>query len=183
MQGAGQFIHALGIPTHWAEILVAMLVIAFAATSMDTAARIQRYIIQECGESLNLLALKNKWVATAIAVLPAIPLVLAGQSAWGPLWLLFGVTNQLIGGLTFLVLSVYLVQKKRPVWPVILPMVVVLGMTTTALIYSLNQWVHHLGEQGVIANELTIALGVLILILEGWFITEVIVVWRKQAST
>lgn len=182
VEGAGQFIHALRIPLEWAHLLVAMLAIAFAATSMDTAARIQRYIVTEFGQQLGWKSLNNKWIATAIAVLPPIPLVLAGKQAWGPLWLLFGVTNQLIGGLTFLVLIIYLKQNNRPTRAILAPMLIVLIMTTAALLFSLSQWWQQLGQAGAPANILTIGLGIVILLLEGWFITESIRAWQKYSS-
>lgn len=182
VQGAGEFVHALGLPLQWAHLLVAMLAIAFAATSMDTAARIQRYIVSEFGQQLGIKALQDKWLATAVAVLPAIPLILAGNKAWGPLWLLFGVTNQLIGGLTFLVLAVYLKKSQRPTWPVVTPMLVVLITTTAALGFSLWQWWQTLGTANAAANQLTIALGFMIALLEGWFIVESVRAWRQVNS-
>ncbi|MFQ5780439.1 MAG: carbon starvation protein A, partial [Nitrospiria bacterium] len=112
--GAGTFLEALFLPTDWAQAIVAILAISFAATSMDTGARIQRLVVSELGSALNLPTLKNRYVATLVAVGPAIPLVLAGPKVWVPLWLLFGTTNQLIGGMTLLVLVVYLYRARRP---------------------------------------------------------------------
>ncbi|MEM9492484.1 MAG: carbon starvation protein A, partial [Myxococcota bacterium] len=42
VEGGGQFLSALGIPVGPAEVVVAVLVISFAATSLDTGVRIQR---------------------------------------------------------------------------------------------------------------------------------------------
>ncbi|MGP1347621.1 MAG: carbon starvation CstA family protein [Phycisphaerales bacterium] len=47
VQGAGNFLAALGIPIALATALMAVMVAAFAATTMDTACRLQRYVIQE----------------------------------------------------------------------------------------------------------------------------------------
>ncbi|MCA9841898.1 MAG: carbon starvation protein A [Cyanobacteria bacterium HKST-UBA03] len=59
VQGAANFMHALGIPTDFSTTLVALMVIAFAATSMDTAARIQRLIVMSWAETFRLPVLKQ----------------------------------------------------------------------------------------------------------------------------
>ncbi|MCA9311460.1 MAG: hypothetical protein KDA21_09670, partial [Phycisphaerales bacterium] len=47
VNGSANFIAALGIPLSWATALMAVMVASFAATTMDTACRLQRYVIQE----------------------------------------------------------------------------------------------------------------------------------------
>ena len=44
------------------------MVACFAATTLDTATRLQRYVLQELGDAINIAPLKNKYTATAIAV-------------------------------------------------------------------------------------------------------------------
>ncbi|MBX2860327.1 MAG: carbon starvation protein A [Vampirovibrio sp.] len=177
VQGAGHFVTALGLPLEAAQTLVAVLAIAFAATSMDTAARIQRYIVSEMGQSLKISFIQNRYVATAIAVLPAVPLVLAGKSAWGPLWLLFGTTNQLIGGMTFLVLFVYLYRAQKPTWMITLPMLFVVSVTTLAMVVNLSEWIFQTDDGG--ANWFTVGVGGAILVLELWMIIEAVVIILK----
>ena len=174
VEGSGVFLNALTIPMEFATAVVAILAICFAATSMDTAARIQRFIVTELGRSCGIRALENRYLATAVAVLPAIPLVMAGQKAWAPLWLLFGTTNQLIGGITLLVLFVYLYRAKRPLMPIALPMIFVIVMTTGAMVFNLYRWVSVGG-----ANTLTITLGSCILLLELWMIVEAVIIVKS----
>ncbi len=45
--GAGNFVAAAGVPRAWAAALMAVLVASFALTTLDTAVRLQRYVIQE----------------------------------------------------------------------------------------------------------------------------------------
>ncbi|MCB9844105.1 MAG: hypothetical protein H6812_12750 [Phycisphaeraceae bacterium] len=47
VQGSANFLAALGIPLSLAVALMAVMVASFAATTMDTACRLQRYVIQE----------------------------------------------------------------------------------------------------------------------------------------
>ena len=181
VMGAGNFLEALALPSIWAQSFIAILVISFAATSMDTAARIQRLIISEVGEVFNSSILKNRYGATCIAILPAIPLVILGKEAWGPLWMLFGTTNQLIGGMTFLILFIYLLKNNRPILHYAIPMVLVVSITTGAMIYNLVQWSLDLTLQTSTngANWSTIIIGACILLLEIWMIVEAIIIIKK----
>lgn len=177
--GASAFLQALWIPERWAEALVAVLAISFAATSMDTGARIQRHIVSEVGSTLGVAWLKNRYAATLLAVGPAVPLVLAGPSVWAPLWLLFGTTNQLIGGLSLLVLFIYLLRARRPVLHYAIPMAFLAVMTTSAMVYNLVAWTRNLGRDGAQANAITIGLGAAILMLELWVLIEAVLLIRR----
>ncbi|MEE2902010.1 MAG: carbon starvation protein A [Myxococcota bacterium] len=179
VDGASTFLTGgFGMPVEWANALVAVLAISFAATSLDTGARVQRIVVSEFGRSVGIRALENRYVATFVAIVPAVPLLLAGKSAWGPLWLLFGTTNQLIGGMTFLVLFVYLFRARKPVLPYLIPMIFVLGITTGAMTYNLFRWTNSLGTKDA-APTLTLVIGTIILILEFWMIAEAVVIVRK----
>ncbi len=47
VEGSANFLRALGIPLSIATALMAVMVASFAATTLDTACRLQRYVIQE----------------------------------------------------------------------------------------------------------------------------------------
>lgn len=47
VDGSANFLRALGIPLSVAVALMAVMVASFAATTMDTACRLQRYVVQE----------------------------------------------------------------------------------------------------------------------------------------
>ena len=150
--GIGNFVDGAGYlvqPIVWgdaelARTIVAVIVISFAATTLDTAARIQRFCLGELGDAFGLPGLKNRFVGSAVAVLPAAALAIFTDGGQGPgsggfiLWPLFGTTNQLVGGLTLLVLIVHLRTRKRPVWPVAIPMVFLVLMTTVAGVLNLQ---------------------------------------------
>lgn len=180
--GAGNFLEALLLPTEWAQAVVAILAISFAATSMDTGARIQRLVVSELGAAFNIAPLKNRYIATLVAVGPAIPLVMAGPKVWLPLWLLFGTTNQLIGGMTLLILFVYLYRNGKPLLHIAIPMVFLVTMTTGAMIYSILTWISKVGTEAASANWLTILIGIAILLLEIWMIVEAVLILQKLRS-
>ena len=88
---------------------LATLPLAVAATSLDTATRIQRFILSELGEALRIKPLTNPYVATIVAVVPAMYLALAetpdpstgeAKTVGWVLWPIFGASNQLLAALT-----------------------------------------------------------------------------------
>jgi len=60
--GKSKFVHDL------LATIMGVFVVSFAGTTLDTATRVQRYIIQEVGDSLKQNWLKNKYVATLFAL-------------------------------------------------------------------------------------------------------------------
>ena len=75
--GGGAFLEAVGLSPELARTLMAVLVIAFAATSLDTATRIQRFILSELGDGAPNQAADQSLHRDVIAVVPAMYLALA----------------------------------------------------------------------------------------------------------
>jgi carbon starvation protein len=142
VDGGASLLTVFRIPLSLGQAILAVLVACFAATTLDSATRLQRYVIQELGESLHLPQLKNKYTATGVAVGLA-GLIALMPTAGGPgtggtiLWPLFGATNQLLAGLAFLVIFFYLWRRRLPVYFLVLPLVMMLVMPFWALSYQL----------------------------------------------
>jgi len=137
VDGCAFFLGKVGLDTGLAAAVVAVLVISFAATTLDSATRIQRYIISELFESLRMPRLAgNAIVCAGLAAGAAILLAFLSDKGKGGmiLWPIFGASNQMIAAVTLLLLAVYLVRRKRPVWPVAIPMVFVGIITLTAMV-------------------------------------------------
>jgi carbon starvation protein len=130
-----------GLPEIVAVTLLTVMAVLFAGTTMDTGIRLQRYIIQEWGAIYDLPALKSVPVATLLAVGACLALAFGAGGADGTggmlLWPLFGTTNQLLAGLTLLVVTVILVRLGRPMWYTLAPLTFLLVMTTLALLVQL----------------------------------------------
>jgi carbon starvation protein len=129
--GGANLIHSgWGIPVVVAQTLLATMVVLFAATTMDTGVRLQRYIIQEWGAIYNIPVLNRSVLATLIAVGACLLLAFGagGGSGTGGLviWPLFGSTNQILAGITLLIITVMLIKLGRPARYTMLPMVFVL---------------------------------------------------------
>ena len=139
VEGGANLIASLGISQELSRTLIATLIVLFAATTMDTSVRIQRYILNELGVIYNFSALKGKWVASGIAVLTSMALVLAKEGGKGGLllWPVFGAANQLLAGLALLVTFLYLSFSRRPTAPILIPLVGVIAITSTAMAINL----------------------------------------------
>ena len=136
--GAGEFVRGgaslltagWGIPTGIAETLLATMLVLFAATTMDTGVRLQRYIIQEWGAIYGIPFLRRGVLATVVAVGACLLLAFGAGGASGGggliIWPLFGSTNQILAGLTLLVITVMLIKLGRPARYTMVPMVFVL---------------------------------------------------------
>ncbi len=166
--GGGALIQSLGIPTIVANTLMAVLVISFAATTLDTATRIQRFILNEFGIATGVKALSNRYTATIVAIIPAILLAFWNvvepgtgsmrQAGW-VLWPIFGASNQMLAALTLMVLTLYYWQKKRPILPLLIPMFFVMGITITALVANAIQFY---GQNSILFGLTIILMGLII---------------------
>lgn len=193
VDGSANFLKALGLPASFAVAIMGVFVASFAATTMDTACRLQRYVTQELAAQVKIKPLTNKHGATLFAVIIAglIAAIPGPGGSWALadlgkggllLWPLFGATNQLLGGLAFLVILFWLRQKKAPIWFIVPPAILMLILPGVAMLLQLLQ-----GESawltGKSPNYLLAAFAIATLILEGWIILEGLNTWRKSAPT
>ncbi len=135
VRGGANFLAQIGIPTHYGTALLAVTIVAFAMTTLDSATRLLRFNVEEMCRALHAEPLANRYVASAAAVggIAFFGLVPAGTA----LWVLFGATNQLLAGLTLLTVSVFLFKLGRPVVYTLVPMVLMLAVSIWAMVLSL----------------------------------------------
>jgi len=181
IEGGGNFIAALGLPLNLAIGIVAVLVASFAATTLDTATRLQRYVIQELSAAAHFKPLTNKYAATALALaLGGAMAMLPGPKGTGSggliLWPLFGATNQLLAGLAFLVTVFYLWRRNKPIWFAAIPMLIMIIMPAWALWWQMFNpdsgwcWTR---------NYLLFGISLAVFGLQVWMVVEALLVWRK----
>ena len=179
--GGGALLESLGISSELAKTLMAVLVIAFAATTLDTATRIQRFIITELGIVLRFKLLTNRYAATIAAIFPAILLVFvnvslpssteAKQVAW-VLWPIFGASNQMLAALTLMVLTLYFWQKNKPVLALFIPMILVMLVTIVTLCVKAMEFYSQ--------NTILFVINLFMIGLVMWMIVEGIIVFQKK---
>jgi len=259
VDGSANFLKAMGIPGGVAVALMGVLVASFAGTTLDTACRLQRYVVQElaaclggsgvspddgrdgrpthptcaaCGYDLSfnvtgacpecgavidgasraaggsprtardasvvhvpasfrsrlmgpLALLSNKHGATIFSVVVALAIAAmpAPGSAWSwanagkggmILWPMFGATNQLLGGLAFLVIAFYLWRRGKPIWFLVLPLVFMLIMPAWAMLVLLPEWL-----SADALNWPLIVIAVATLVLEVWMVIEAVLMFPR----
>ncbi|MBO8172834.1 MAG: carbon starvation protein A [Bacillaceae bacterium] len=175
VQGIAVFASGLGIPEGFAIIFASVMIVNFAATTMDTGVRLQRYIVGEIGQAYNIPFLTKSVWATLIAVGSCLVLAFSAEGGRGGMliWPLFGTTNQLTAGLTLTVVSLYLKRLGRPIIYTMVPMIFILIMTTIGMIMNLGQY---FAEKNILLSTL----GVVILGLAFWLIIEAIAAFRNN---
>ncbi len=194
VDGSANMLKALGLPGGIATALMGVFVASFAGTTLDSACRLQRYVIQELASTLKprteggfdpLAWLRNKHGATLLATvsaafIAAIPppglgwsVANAGQGGL-ILWPLFGATNQLLGGLSFLVITFYLWRRQTPIWFLVPPMIFMLIMPMWAMIWQV--FVGDAGNPSWLGqgNWLLVGVALFTVALEVWMIIEAI---------
>ena len=188
VDGAANFLTAIGLPLKFSLAVVAVLVACFAATTLDTATRLQRYVVQELAQAVGIRPLTNKYAATLLAVTLAValammrgPALASGQPApYGTgglyLWPLFGATNQLLAGLAFMVTALYLWRRNKPVWFLVPPMILMIIMPAWALAWQMFNSQTGWWPTG---NYLLLTIGAVALALQGWMAIEAALIWPR----
>ncbi|HSK96757.1 MAG TPA: carbon starvation protein A [Euzebyales bacterium] len=181
-QGVAGFASNIGIPLSYGTVFAAVVVVSFAATTLDTGIRLQRYIIQEIGDILrNDTLAKNITLTTTLAVLFPFALALAPAGgdgdtlAFGRLWTLFGTTNQLTAGLALAVIAVWVTKNGRNAMAQIIPLTFLLFMTVWALIINLREFVAD-------GDWLLAPLDLAIFALAVWLIIEAVLAIRAARA-
>ena len=166
VEGGSYFLTSIGFSHELGAALVAVLVISFCATTLDTATRLQRYVVSELAETLNVTPLTGRHAATTVAVTSAFALSMINNGKGGLLlWPLFGTVNQLMAGLALLAISMYLLRQGKPAHYTYVPMLVMLVFSSWAMVLNLKGYM-------AAENWLLITLGLAILALELWLIVE-----------
>jgi carbon starvation protein len=177
VQGVGVLAQGIGIPQGLAVTFAAVVVISFAATTMDTGVRLQRYIISELGAEYKIKLAQNRWIATTLAVSSCALLALGVDRGAGGmrLWPLFGTTNQLTGAMSLLVISLFLYSLKRRIWVTVMPLAFLLVMTTWAMVINMiGYWTSE--------TWLLFGVGGAIFVLVLWLVFEALAAIRLAMS-
>ena len=181
IQGTASFIEELGIDHGLAMSFIAVFVVSFALTTLDSATRLLRYNVAEIGESVGLPLLKGRVPASLLAVLAIAFFAfyeVGGQPMGKVLWRLFGTTNQLLAALTLLTVTLYLYQRRRPLLYTALPMLFMMVTTLVAMVANLskfsNSWRFDEG-----ASWPLLLVGAALLILAVWLVIEAVLAARR----
>lgn len=104
---------------------------AFILTTLDTATRLGRYIGHE------LFNIKNRYLATIVVVLLSGWLALSDK--WRDIWPIFGSANQLIAALALIVITSWLLTRKKKVIYTLIPAFFMLATAISALLIKIRE--------------------------------------------
>ncbi len=168
--GAANLLASYGIPMKIAITIMGVFMVSFGATTLDSATRIQRYIITELGASWKVKPMTGKYTATFIAVATGIILAFYSGDGKGALvlWPLFGTTNQLLAGLTLMVITIYLLRKKRSIITAVIPFIFMVVMDGWAMLINIKQF-------AATGKIFLLVLAVIIFGLLIWMIAETLI--------
>ncbi|MGC0249171.1 carbon starvation CstA family protein [Pseudactinotalea sp. Z1748] len=169
VQGGANIVNSgLGLPVSLSATILATTAVLFAATTMDTGVRLQRYVVQEA------FTIANKKIGTILATVIVLVFGLglafsiSAEGAGGMIiWPLFGTTNQLLAGLTLSIITVMLLRKGRNPLPALIPLVFVFVMSLYAALVQVGQFFSD-------ANWLLFILDVIIIVAALWVIVEAV---------
>ncbi len=185
VEGAARLATGLMIPLEAAQTIIGVIVISFAATTLDTSVRLMRYILNELGEEYKVKPLTKLHTSTLIAVGASAALVLLPEGPRGLgsggyiLWPLFGTSNQLLAGISLLLITIWLKRLGRPIIYTLVPMIFVLFMTIWAMVEQVIFDWSGLGESDF--NLLLFSFGAVILGFSIWIILEAYALFRKKS--
>ena len=176
IDGAGHFLSQLGLSPELSKAFVALIAISFALTSLDSATRLLRFNISEMGETLGLGVLRNRYLSSGLAIATIgffAFFKVDGQAAGLALWQLFGTTNQVIGALTLLTVSLYLAQRGRNYWFTACPMAFMMITTLVAMAIKMRDFWN-------LKSYLLLSVGGMVLGLSLWLALESVLRVTKQ---
>ena len=143
IDGSAMFMSQLGIPLDLSKAFVALVAISFGLTTLDSGTRLLRFNISEISETLRIRSLSNRYITSLLGVITIGFFAfykVGGKAAGLALWQLFGTTNQVLGGLTLLTITLYLMHRKRPFWYTAVPMVFMLATTLVAMFLKMRDF-------------------------------------------
>jgi carbon starvation protein len=174
--GAANMMKVIGLPQTVGITLMGVFIASFAGTTLDTAVRIQRYVVSELAQDLRIPALSNRWTATTFAVITAAALAFAtGANGTGALilWPLFGSANQLLAALALLVVTMYLRRKGGRKYVLTgVPCLIMLTITNWALV---KNEIKFLTIEDSVQKWLLVVIGAGIFALALWMTIETVV--------
>jgi carbon starvation protein len=144
--GVGGFMSTVGIPEQAAITFVALTVSAFALTTLDTCARLARFLLQEffqparTGEQAEEsveptgfagLMVHNRFAATFIVIFLGGALTFSGQ--FQQVWPVFGSANQLLAALALLAVATWLAKRGTDNLFIVIPMLFMYLVTVGSL--------------------------------------------------
>ncbi len=105
-RGFGNVVHQMlpFLSFAFASMIAVLALNTFVLTTLDSAVRITRFIVQEsAGQKIDLF--QNKYICTAAVVF--LSYLIGATDGWQKIWPIFGATNQLIAAVALFVVATW----------------------------------------------------------------------------
>ena len=181
--GGGIILTSLGIPTAIGSVFMALVLVSFLLTSMDTAVRLGRYMMEEIvgmddgmtvtGLSTDIGSIaRGRYTNPLVQIGIAYALVVSGE--WATLWGLFGGANQLLAALALLTATVWLANwdESKQLISTGVPMAVMVTITVMGLLWlSLYENLYTnliLGEAEILSAQISAGVQMVLALVLIW---------------
>lgn len=179
VEGSANMIGTIGIPVEIAMVIMGVFVASFAGTTLDTATRIQRYVIVEVFSGLKSPLMSNVYFTTFLAVASAAVLAFAtGADGAGALklWPLFGAVNQTLAALALIIITLYL--KRKGGWKWIVSGLPAVFMSVVTFWASIINQIDYASSQ----NYLLSVINLIVIVIVLWITIEGLVKFIKTKA-
>jgi len=136
--GCARLFHTgLGLPVGVGSIFGILMVEGFVVTTLDSAVRLNRYLFEELWNTLwggrAPRLMRHALLNSALAV--ALMFLMGYFNAFQKIWPAFGAANQLLAALALLVISLWLLARRRQAWFTLVPALFMTVTTIAALLW------------------------------------------------
>ena len=133
--GMGALLHrGMALPMEYGTVFGMLMVEGFIVTTLDTATRLNRYLLEELWSVLFKTAprLLRSHLFNA-SLVAGLTFLLCYTNTFKHIWPIFGSANQLMAALTMIIVSTWLAARSRPVWFAVLPALFMMATTLVSL--------------------------------------------------
>ena len=179
VEGSANMIGTIGIPVEVAMVIMGVFVASFAGTTLDTATRIQRYVIAEVFTGVKTPLFRNKYFTTFLAVASAAILAFATGADGGgalKLWPLFGAVNQTLAALALIIITLYL--RRKGGWKWVVSGVPAIFMSFVTIWASIINQINFLESK----NHLLSVVNIIVIVIVLWISVEGLVKFIRIQS-
>ncbi len=156
--GVGHLLHnSFGISVAFGAIIGILMVEGFVVTTLDSAVRLNRYILEEFWRRIfNPVPgiLKKYWFNSGLCAL--LMFILAVTNGYKLIWPVFGASNQLLAALALIAVTAWLNLAGKSSWFTLIPALIMVITTMASLVYYLVA--HYIPDGNIILAATAIIL-------------------------
>ena len=133
--GFGNLVHQMlpFLSFTFASMIAVLALNTFVLTTLDSAVRITRFIVQE-SVGQRIVLFKNKYICTVLVVF--FSYLIGSTDGWQKIWPIFGATNQLIAAVALFVIATWLMVMGKPTKFALYPAIFMIITTIGALVWQ-----------------------------------------------